>query len=345
MRARVDPREVNRLISTAESAGAVLNVVGQYADSPVFDQIHVSTAFVRLAKVKATIERGDTERVAVPKLVNELLRALKSRSLTAQSSANVLWAIVSMEKQMPQLLPLIPELMATIQLVAKDMKAQNIANVMWAAARCKIDSGASESLFVTLAERTYLGADSFNAQDIANVFWASGKLHKRGAPVSPFLDVLPILTEVAVQRADAMTAQHIANTLWGIADLRHEVSTSAFERDLIPILAEMLIKKAPKVSDAKLGFDFPQVVRAFALLEINHRPLLKMVATRCQQQSMLREMNDWGLCFVTWSYSDVFQDVEFSEFRNSLRAEIARRGTISEEMISRSQLGPDEWQT
>mmetsp|Transcript_162245 Transcript_162245/g.515455 ORF Transcript_162245/g.515455 Transcript_162245/m.515455 type:complete len:165 (-) Transcript_162245:20-514(-) len=164
-----------------------------------------------------------------------------------------------MEKQMPQLMPLVPELMPMIQLVAKDMVAQNIANVMWACARCEIDAGAPESLFETLAERAFLGADSFNAQDIANIFWASTKLHRRGAPVSPFLDVLPILSEVAVQRADAMILHHVPNTLSGVSDVMYGVPTSFFERDWMSSLADTFIKKAPKSTDTERRLVVPQV--------------------------------------------------------------------------------------
>jgi len=299
---------------------------------------------VKLAKVKSTIESCDQESATLAKLVHELRACLSKRSLTAQISASILWAIVSMEEHMPQLMPLIPELTPMIQLVTKDMNEQDIANVMWAFARCKIDVGASESLFETLAERAFLLADAFTSQGIANIFGASGKLHRRGVPVSPFFDILPILSEVAIQRADATTTQAISNTLSGISDLRHEVSTSVFERDLIPILAEMFIKKAAKLTDRQLVLDFPEVALALAKLQIHHQPLIKTIAARCQKPDMLRKMNDWGLCALTWSYTDGFPDAEFSEFRKSLRAEIARRGTISEEMILRSQLGPDEWQ-
>jgi len=344
MRAVTDPREITRLISTSETAAAVLDTVGQFVNRSTFNQIHVSTAFVKLAKVQSTIEQRDKESATMIRLVNELRYFLSKRSLTAQTSANICWAIVAMEKKMPQLKILIPELMHMIQLVAEDMVAQHIANVMWACARCEVDSGASESLFLALAERTFLEADFFKAQEIAIVFGASGKLHKHGAPVSHFLDVLPILSEVAAQRADAMIPRDIANTLSGICDLRNEVSASIFERDLIPILAETFTKKAAKMTERQIELDFPEVALAFARLQIHHRPLIKTIASRCQKPGMLRKMHEWGLCALTWSYTDGFPDAEFSEFRKSLRAEVARRGTISEEMISRSQLGPDEWQ-
>mmetsp|Transcript_162261 Transcript_162261/g.515488 ORF Transcript_162261/g.515488 Transcript_162261/m.515488 type:complete len:180 (-) Transcript_162261:301-840(-) len=172
-----------------------------------------------------------------------------------------------MEKQMPQLMPLVPELMPMIQLVAKDMVAQNIANVMWACARCEIDAGAPESLFETLAERAFLGADSFNAQDIANIFWASTKLHRRGAPVSPFLDVLPILSEVAVQQADAMKAQAINNVVQAIAELRNDVFIADFGEDLMAVLATETVKKMRQWTDRDLALDIPGIAHALATVQ------------------------------------------------------------------------------
>mmetsp|Transcript_176902 Transcript_176902/g.567366 ORF Transcript_176902/g.567366 Transcript_176902/m.567366 type:complete len:83 (-) Transcript_176902:47-295(-) len=70
--------------------------------------------------------------------------------------------------------------------------------------------------------------------------------------------------------------------------------------------------------------------------------LFTAIASTLSGQGKLKLTNDWGLCALTWSFTDVFQDAEFSDFREGVRAEIGRRG-LSEEMVSRSQFGPDEW--
>mmetsp|Transcript_162261 Transcript_162261/g.515491 ORF Transcript_162261/g.515491 Transcript_162261/m.515491 type:complete len:98 (-) Transcript_162261:95-388(-) len=72
------------------------------------------------------------------------------------------------------------------------------------------------------------------------------------------------------------------------------------------------------------------------------RALLTAIASTLSGQGKLKLTNDWGLCALTWSFTDVFPDAEFSDFRERLRAEVGRRG-LSEEMVSRSQFGPDEW--
>mmetsp|Transcript_128234 Transcript_128234/g.409983 ORF Transcript_128234/g.409983 Transcript_128234/m.409983 type:complete len:92 (+) Transcript_128234:804-1079(+) len=89
--------------------------------------------------------------------------------------------------------------------------------------------------------------------------------------------------------------------------------------------------------------NLPMIAVALARLEDRQQqPLLKAIAKRLQ--GTLGLQNDWRLCALMLSFTEVFKEVEVGDFRERLRAEVERRG-LSEELVLRSQLGPREWQT
>mmetsp|Transcript_162241 Transcript_162241/g.515445 ORF Transcript_162241/g.515445 Transcript_162241/m.515445 type:complete len:140 (-) Transcript_162241:95-514(-) len=139
-----------------------------------------------------------------------------------------------------------------------------------------------------------------------------------------------------------MIPQHIANVVWGIADLRNDALNADFGDDLMALLATETVKKARRWTDRDMALDLPLIAYAFARLKNKQQALLTAIASTLSGRGKLKLTNDWGLCALTWSFTDVFPDAEFSDFRERLRAEVGRRG-LSEEMVSRSQFGPDEW--
>mmetsp|Transcript_128221 Transcript_128221/g.409939 ORF Transcript_128221/g.409939 Transcript_128221/m.409939 type:complete len:454 (+) Transcript_128221:23-1384(+) len=340
----ISKQEMNKLISSAETAGAVLDTVGSFIDSRLFNEIHVATAFTKLAKVKATIGQPEREHASMGKLVASLRSFLQSRSMKEQAVANVWWAIASMKHELPDLLSLMPHLVPTTEHVAKDMVPRDVSNVIWACATCTLDDQLLQTLLPTLAERVFellfLRPDDFNGQDIANIIWSCAELQARGATVSPLLDILPVLSEVAEKRADTMTAQNIANVLWAASLLKDDVDVAA---GLIPELARVTFKRSPIWKAKDVEMNLPMIAVALARLEDRQQqPLLKAIAKRLH--GTLGLQNDWRLCALMWSFTEVFKEVEVGDFRKLLRAEVQRRG-LSEELVLRSQLGPRDWQT
>mmetsp|Transcript_35193 Transcript_35193/g.93622 ORF Transcript_35193/g.93622 Transcript_35193/m.93622 type:complete len:93 (-) Transcript_35193:119-397(-) len=76
-------------------------------------------------------------------------------------------------------------------------------------------------------------------------------------------------------------------------------------------------------------------------LNFNQPTLLRAIFVSCQGK--LGRVNDWGLCALTWCYTEIFPGVQCGDFRKRLKEEVVRR-SLPEDAIERSQLGPDEWQ-
>merc|ERR1712137_636443 len=105
-------------------------------------------------------------------------------------------------------------------------------------------------------------------------------------------------------------------------------------------MADAIMKAAPRWSPHVLEYQLPLFAWSFAKVGVQDKPLMQFVAEKLAAR--VPELVDWRLCSLAWVYGEVFADPEFSQFQDSLKSELARRG-ISEASVKETELGFEAW--
>merc|ERR1712113_781725 len=105
-------------------------------------------------------------------------------------------------------------------------------------------------------------------------------------------------------------------------------------------MADAIVKAAPDWSSDVLENQLPLFAWSFAKVGVQSKPLMQLVADTLAPR--VSELVDWRLCSVAWAYTEVSVDSDFSQFQQSLKAELARR-EISEARMRETELGFEAW--
>ncbi|CAJ1328339.1 unnamed protein product [Effrenium voratum] len=175
-------------------------------------------------------------------------------------------------------------------------------------------------------------------QAVTNVVWSTGQLLDDPARASMSQDLRKVLP-VAVARfrvvLQSATPRELANTCWGLA--LSDYHDAAFYE----AVAAKVANEASEWRQAGAQLDLPALVCAFARVKATgHQKLLDAVSKK--MSPALTDVNNWGICAMTWSYKQLDTGDDFLPFRQTLAAEVARRG-LSQEDLERSRLGPEKW--
>ncbi|CAJ1397447.1 unnamed protein product [Effrenium voratum] len=263
--------------------------------------------------------------------------------MNAREVSNVIWAVEKRYAQDPDSecpSRLVPVLAGRLPAVISVMEGQSVANVIWAAVKLAT-SGASQDLLIllpSLVDRAQEVASVMNAQDISNVIWATGQLVADPIHSSASQRLRELLPDVVVRARDVLPVanpQSLANSCWGLALCDYH------DEGLLQAVASKVVAEAAAWQPRGAELDLPSVIFAFARLKrTGHDDMLGVAAEKLVP--MLLRINDWGLCALTWSYSELDFSNNFLSFRHSLEAEVARRG-FSDQDVERSRQGPETW--
>ena len=222
-----------------------------------------------------------------------------------------------------------------------EMSAQNVANVIWAVVKLATNGAASESLLGLLpvvADRASAVISEMTAQHVANVIWATGQLYAEPShsQVSQQLhDLLPDLVVRAREVLPSAKPQAFSNACWGLAlSEYHDIG-------FLQAVSARVVSEASTWHPRAAELDLPSVLFAFARLNAEGDDDMLDVAAE-KLAPILPRINDWGLCALAWSYSQLDAGDNFFSFRQSLNAEVARRD-FSEQDVEQSRLGPNRW--
>ena len=218
-------------------------------------------------------------------------------------------------------------------------EARQIANIFWAVARLQSRVlSQPTNLLKSVALAARMSAKEMKAQEVANVMWAIGQLTVHlgeSAVLQELHEVLPTAASRAVEVLSQATPQEIANSCSGLA-LSNYYDGSFFEA-----VAKQVTREAAGWKRRSAQLDLPEVLCAFACLKVSNHDLLDAAAKKLATL-LVSDMNDWGLCALTWSFRELERKNRFATFRQRLDREVAGR-RLSAQDVERSRLGAALW--
>ncbi|CAJ1344390.1 unnamed protein product [Effrenium voratum] len=265
-------------------------------------------------------------------------------AMNAQAVSNVIWTSAKLAATDPDanvFSGLLPLLAGRVPYVISDMNAQGVANAVWAIAKLSATGTDAEALLGTLpvlAGRVPAVTKQMNTQHVANVMWATGQLSQRHASrVTDIREVLPIIVDQAVAVIRQATPQALANSCWGLALSLYS------DTGFLQAVATRVVDEADGWHSRGAELTLPSLLCAFARLKAaGYEDMLDGACTRLAP--MLTQINDWGLCTLSWSYHELDLNDNFLPFRQRLEEEVLSRG-FSKHDVERSFLGPETWRT
>ena len=206
-------KKLNWRIVDAQNDGVLADIVKHHVGE--FDEIHVSTAANKLAKL--TARRGTrtlrkSQRDSVLLLLEE--RLLGFERIPARIVANLLWSYAKLGYHGNH--SMVDYLSDWVSDVVDDFKPQELAITVWAWATMGYKPSAAA--LAALERRMLACIDDFKPQDVANTAWAwATMVHK------PSADALAALERRMLACADDFKPQDVANTVWAVAMVMNNI--------------------------------------------------------------------------------------------------------------------------
>jgi len=327
------------ILQSLRTAHEVRSVVAE-KDVGSWGLLHINTLLMRVVSCRGHMERYGIVRsrslVAVCERASELL--YKS-GCNYGDICRLIWAVAKLRNSAPMLKKLAPLVVPAFFSATGETHPFAVAQGLWAVAMLRKDVPEILELAPHLIEGALVTVNDMSAQSAANIAWASGVLGVSGRKANDLCSALCLRARhVFVD----FKFQEWANMCWGLA-LHGWV-----DKELMTAVAMAMCNAARESSDRSAQLDLPQVVLAFARMELleeqRMQALLHAVAGRLEQNST--HINPWGLCALVWSYRRAVAlstDASLNQFKQCLDHEISIR-FLTEEDIELSVLGPDCWE-
>jgi len=248
-----------------------------------------------------------------------------------QAVANSIWAIATLKRRPPQAMQALPVLLEKAANASTSMNEQDLSNIIWAIAVLRPNARETAAHLPDLLVGVLRHADTMRPLPISSIVWSIGQTHLQDALS---LEVLQCLAARAARSLEQFSTQHLANFCWGLALCKFQ------DQNIMNRLAAETLRRSPSLQDKAADFDLPQIACSFAKLGIHHGTMLQAISHRILP--MLHRVNDWGLCALAWSFTEMDRDDRFVDFKQKLQAEVARR-RLSTSDVKRSQNGPEAW--
>ena len=257
-----EARKLTARMKGAKSAEGFVKILNSAVEGPIFNYFHASCAYHRLATWKRS---GKLAKAAgglkFSKLNARVQEMIEEGQLHARELANVLWSFDSLFDEYPNVLVLVPAIVAQVPDKAKDMKPQGLSNVLLAAAKLKDDAPDMLNVVSVIVAQVPDKAKDMKPQDLSNSLLALVLLQDSVPGVSSFLR-----------------------------------GGSGSNTGFVGEAASRVVKLLPKLSDLDLFLTPPAVVWACAKMELPHDELLSAVAQRFASRKTISSLRDWGLC-------------------------------------------------
>ncbi|CAK9036248.1 unnamed protein product [Durusdinium trenchii] len=299
----------------------------------------------------------------------------KIAAMDAQAVANSIWATTRLERQAggAALLTVLPDLVRRAEVVVGNMNGQNVANIIWSAAKLRNRPPELLELMPRLTNRGGKIIGQLDSQNVANIFWATSKLQEEAPSLQYFLPNMTRRAEAVITQMDVegsastilavgqlqsddklflrnllpgltqrmfFILQHsppreMSNACWGLALSGHA------DIDFMNSVAAELVARADQMKPKSVEYDMPQILISFARLGIPGPPDFLDIVHR-KQRPMLKRMNAWGLCALSWSCKRLDDSGKFRDFCTMVNQQVATRG-FSQQEVEYSRFGPEKW--
>merc|ERR1712129_144786 len=113
---------------------------------------------------------------------------------------------------------------------------------------------------------------------------------------------------------------------WGLACCNFQ------DRGLFAQVADETVRRTHSVHGKPADLDLPQIACSFAKVKMCHGRMLDAIAMRMLPR--VRQINDWGLCALKWSYDTLDNDGRFLDFRGELQKEATKRSFSASDVAS-----------
>ena len=330
-----DMRVLTSKIKSAQTAGDLLDLVGQAVDKPIFNHIHASAAYVKLGAFqrKRKLFPSDAKSPVLGRLNRQVLGMLKKGKVDAQGLSNIFCAAGSMFVDAPAALEVVPPIAAQIPGKASDMGCQGLSNSLWAAAQLQNDASVSEVL-PGLAKHILLKAGRMNPQDVSNILFASMRLADREPAI---VEVVPEMVHVFWSQIERMNVQDLANGLEAIvffAKHRLKCLGPLEQADIVKDAVARLKQLLPKLEGDDVRLGVPMILWACAKSETHDAKLLSDSADRFSSRKSISSLQRWELCALAWSFRRLDKTSQFQDRLGRLEAEITQRGLNEPEVLA-----------
>ncbi|XRB17362.1 RAP domain-containing protein [Pseudoscourfieldia marina] len=255
-------RMLTSRIVNAQSDGALADFVEQHVGK--FDEIHVSTAANKLAKLTArrhTITLSKSQRDSVLLLLEERLHDFER--ISARPVANLLWSCAKLGYDDGNH-SMVHYLSDQVPRVVDDFNPQTLANTVWAWATMRHQP--SSNTLAALEHRMLACVDDFKPQELANTVWAWATMRHQ-----PSDKVLGALERRMLACVDDFNSQALANTVWAVAMLMNNI-----EGDKITINQNVLDQLLHQLEATQFSIldeqHFQQIFQAHHLLGDRFKP-------------------------------------------------------------------------
>ena len=215
MSAESSARILNARLANARDDRELADIVNNAGGGAVddFNEIHVTTAVGRLAKLTArrkTTTLTWRQRDDVLALLEERLKTLDS--IRARNVANLLWSYAKLKY--PGNHSVVQCVSDHVLRVVDDFNAMDMANTVWAWATMRYQ--ASDDVLAAMERRTLACLDDFKPQDLANTLWAWATM--RYHPSSKVLFAMERRTLACL--VDFYYPQALSNIVWAWATMK-----------------------------------------------------------------------------------------------------------------------------
>ncbi|XRB20578.1 RAP domain-containing protein [Pseudoscourfieldia marina] len=248
-------------IVKAQSDGAVADIVKQHVGE--FDEIHVSTAVSKFAKLTArrhTRTLSKNQRDSVLLLLEKRLRGFKS--IRARPLANLVWSYAKLGYDGNHSIVHYLSDQALLRVVDY-FNSQDLANTVWAWATMRHKPSAHA--LAALERRMLACVDDFKPQALANTVWAWATIQH-----PPSAAALVALERRMLGRVDDFKPQDLANTVWAWATMGHQPSAralDALERRMLACVDDFIPQHLANTVWAWATIQHQPSARALAALE------------------------------------------------------------------------------
>ena len=133
-----DPRRLTSQIKKAKSVDKLLKVLDKAVDSDIFNEIHASAAYHRLAK-GGELSPKQAEGPVLSKLHAQLRALIAADQLRAREAASIFWSAEKLFATVPSVADVIPDLVQAVTQTSESMTSQGLSNCILAVKKLQKD--------------------------------------------------------------------------------------------------------------------------------------------------------------------------------------------------------------
>ena len=237
-----EAKRLTSKIKNAQSAKKLIEALDGAVDSQVFNFVHASATYTRLASViwRNSLQQSDWKSPVLLRLHARVKAMALEEHLDEQASTTILYSLAWLSDRFSLPTELLDALVKSMPTKLRGMDEQRLSNSLWACARLQSTHPVVLDIVPKIAAQIPKKAKDLVPQDLSNCLWASAQL-KNVAP-----DVLETVLAIAAQipnKAKDMIPPQLSNCLLVVLQLKSEVP------EVLEIVPAIVGEIPPRIKD------------------------------------------------------------------------------------------------